>query len=33
MHLGLTPWDMTAATMAEQARLAEGWGYESIWLP
>ncbi|MEM7216813.1 MAG: LLM class flavin-dependent oxidoreductase [Pseudomonadota bacterium] len=33
MHLGLTPWDMTPTTMAEQARLAEGWGYESIWLP
>ncbi len=33
MHLGLTPWDMSAAAMATQARLAEQWGYDSIWLP
>jgi len=33
LHLGLTPWDMNAATMAEQARLAERYGYDSIWLP
>ncbi len=33
LHLGLTPWDMHTATMAEQARLAESYGYDSIWLP
>ena len=33
MHIGLTPWDMTPNAMAEQARLAEHWGYDSIWLP
>ena len=33
LHLGLTPWDMNTSTMAEQARLAEAYGYDSIWLP
>ena len=33
MHIGLTPWDMHAGRMPEQARAAESWGYESIWLP
>jgi len=33
LHLGLTPWDMNTSTMAEQARLAEKYGYASIWLP
>ena len=37
LHLGLTPWvgDLSAGAhlIAEQAELAEGMGYESIWLP
>ena len=33
LHLGLTPWDSSVTTMAEQARLAEDYGYDSIWLP
>jgi alkanesulfonate monooxygenase SsuD/methylene tetrahydromethanopterin reductase-like flavin-dependent oxidoreductase (luciferase family) len=37
LHLGLTPWlapiGQNAAVLARQAELAEGWGYESFWLP
>ncbi len=33
LHLGLTPWSMNPTAMPEQARLAEEWGYQSIWLP
>lgn len=33
IHLGLTPWDMNIGAMAEQARLSESFGYDSIWLP
>jgi len=33
LHLGLTPWSMNPTTMPEQARLAQEWGYQSIWLP
>lgn len=33
LHLGLTPWSMNPTSMPEQARLAEEWGYQSIWLP
>ena len=37
MHLGLTPWRISgrvdARELARQAALAEGWGYESFWLP
>lgn len=33
LHLGLTPWSMNPTAMPEQARLAEAWGYQSIWLP
>jgi alkanesulfonate monooxygenase SsuD/methylene tetrahydromethanopterin reductase-like flavin-dependent oxidoreductase (luciferase family) len=37
LHLGLTPWlapiGRSAAELARQAELAEGWGYESFWLP
>lgn len=33
LHLGLTPWSMNPTSMPEQARLAEEWGYGSIWLP
>lgn len=33
LHLGLTPWSMNPTQMPEQARLAEEWGYQSIWLP
>ena len=36
MHWGLTPWDFTdrtAASLAEQARVAESLGYQSYWLP
>ena len=37
MHLGLTPWLISgrvdAQALARQGTLAEGWGYESFWLP
>ncbi len=37
MHLGLTPWRLSgrvdAHELARQAALAEGWGYQSFWLP
>jgi alkanesulfonate monooxygenase SsuD/methylene tetrahydromethanopterin reductase-like flavin-dependent oxidoreductase (luciferase family) len=37
LHLGLTPWlapiGRSAAELVRQAELAEGWGYESFWLP
>ena len=37
LHLGLTPWlapiGRNAAALGRQAELAEGWGYESFWLP
>ena len=37
MHLGLTPWHLSsrvdAQALARQAALAEGWGFESFWLP
>ncbi len=37
MHLGLTPWRISgqvdAHALARQAALAEGWGYQSFWLP
>lgn len=37
MHLGLTPWRisgrLSAAQLADQGALAEGWGYRSFWLP
>lgn len=37
LHLGLTPWlapiGRNAAELVRQAELAEGWGYESFWLP
>jgi len=33
LHLGLTPWSMNPTTMPEQAKLAQEWGYQSIWLP
>lgn len=37
MHLGLTPWRISggvdAQELTRQASLAEGWGYESFWLP
>ena len=36
MKLGLTPWnfsDLSANALSEQARVAEGLGYESFWLP
>ena len=37
LSLGLTPWVASgladARTLARQAELAEGWGYESFWLP
>ena len=37
MHLGLTPWRISGSVDAQeltrQASLAEGWGYESFWLP
>ena len=37
LHLGLTPWlapiGRSAADLVRQAELAEGWGYESFWLP
>lgn len=36
LHLGLTPWrwqQTTARSYAEQAALAEAWGYQSFWLP
>lgn len=37
MHLGLTPWRLSARVdareLARQGALAESWGYESFWLP
>ncbi|MEM1434511.1 MAG: LLM class flavin-dependent oxidoreductase [Pseudomonadota bacterium] len=36
LHLGTTPWnfrDLTAASLAGQARRAEALGYQSFWLP
>ncbi len=36
IHWGLTPWDFnnrSAASLADQARVAESLGYESYWLP
>ncbi len=35
VKLGVTPWlaDRTAAGLAGQAGRAEGWGYDSFWLP
>lgn len=37
LHLGLTPWlapiGRNAAELGRQAERAEGWGYESFWLP
>ena len=37
LHLGLTPWredwDGTAGSLAGQGEVAEGLGYESLWLP
>lgn len=37
LHLGLTPWlapiGRNAVELVRQAELAEGWGYESFWLP
>lgn len=37
LHLGLTPWlapiGRNAAELVRQAERAEGWGYESFWLP
>lgn len=37
MHLGLTPWRISAQVdahaLARQAALAEDWGYRSFWLP
>ncbi|MCS5568170.1 MAG: LLM class flavin-dependent oxidoreductase [Pseudomonadales bacterium] len=37
MRLGLTPWRISgsvdALELTRQASLAEGWGYESFWLP
>lgn len=36
LHLGLTPWrwqQTTARSYADQAALAESWGYQSFWLP
>ncbi len=37
MHFGLTPWRISGSVDAQeltrQASLAEGWGYESFWLP
>ena len=37
MHLGLTPWHLSGHAegreLVRQAALAEGWGYESFWLP
>ena len=37
MHLGLTPWLLSASadadTLARQGQLAESWGYRSFWLP
>ena len=37
LHLGLTPWLAAgladARTLGRQAELAEGWGYQSFWLP
>lgn len=37
LHLGLTPWVVSgladAQTLARQGERAEGWGFESFWLP
>ena len=36
MHLGITPWQLsapTAASIGEQAKFSESLGYESFWLP
>ena len=36
MKLGVTAWnlsDMSAASLSEQAKLAESLGYDSFWLP
>ena len=37
LHLGLTPWlapiGRNARDLVRQAELAEGWGYQSFWLP
>ena len=37
LHLGLTPWRLSANAVAQdlgrQGALAESWGYESFWLP
>jgi alkanesulfonate monooxygenase SsuD/methylene tetrahydromethanopterin reductase-like flavin-dependent oxidoreductase (luciferase family) len=36
LHLGLTPWnfhDVSAASLCDQAKFAEAYGYQSIWIP
>ena len=37
LHLGLTPWQLSASALAQdlgrQGALAEAWGYQSFWLP